>query len=103
MSRDAADYFERAWLLRPLPGSDMVREHVFHPTRKWRFDIAFPSVKLAVEIDGRGRHQTIAGVRADYEKMNEATRLGWRVLRFPATDKARVNQWIAFVKEVLCT
>ena len=86
----------------PLPGWDLTPQYRFHETRRWRFDFAFPSVKLAIEVDGRGRHQTIAGVRADCEKLNEAVRLGWRVLRFPATDKARAHEWAALIKEVLC-
>jgi oligoendopeptidase F len=29
-----------------------VAQHVFHPTRKWRFDFAFLDIFLAVEVDG---------------------------------------------------
>lgn len=86
----------------PLPGWDLTREYRFHPERRWRWDISFPSAKLAIEIDGRGRHQTIAGARSDCEKQNEAVRLGWRVLRFPATDKAKAREWAALIREILC-
>jgi very-short-patch-repair endonuclease len=79
-----------------------VREHKFHPTRRWRFDFAWPSIKLAVEIDGRGRHHTVAGFRADCEKINEAIKLGWRVLRFPATDKKDAPLWVDTVVECMC-
>lgn len=85
-----------------LPGWDLVREYRFHPERRWRWDFAFPSQKLAIEVDGRGRHQTVAGVRSDCEKMNEATRLGWRVLRFPATDRDHAAEWAALIVELLC-
>lgn len=87
----------------PLPGWDLVTQHRFHPTRRWAFDLAFPSQKLAVEVDGRGRHQTVAGVRGDCEKLNEAVRMGWRVLRFPATDKRRAHEWAALIRECLCS
>lgn len=80
-----------------------VREHRFHPTRLWRFDIAFPEQKVAIEIDGRGRHQTVDGVRKDCEKLNEAARMGWRVLRFPATDRLKAREWARFIREVLCS
>lgn len=102
--------FELAWKMSRRPGGeDLAREYVFHPTRKWRFDFAFPSAKLAVEIDGRargnpntpGRHQTVDGVRKDCEKNNEAVRLGWRVLRFPATDRELALDWVLLVKEIL--
>lgn len=62
-----------------------VEEFRFHPKRKWRFDLAWPDRKLAVEIEGgtwaRGRHTRGKGFRGDCEKYNEALFLGWRVLR----------------------
>jgi very-short-patch-repair endonuclease len=65
---------------------DGVLEHRFHPTRRWRFDAAFPERMIAVEVDGgafiKGRHTTGAGFRADCEKLNTAALLGWRVFRF---------------------
>lgn len=78
-----------------------VREYRFHPERRWRFDAAWPSIKLAVEIDGRGRHQTVVGARNDCEKANEAIRLGWRVLRFPAVDKKHADDWVRTILEVM--
>ena len=74
-------------LLSALGVSEWVTQHKFHPTRKWRFDFAWPDLKLACEIDGgifsRGRHVNPRGFIADCEKSNEATRLGWRLFRFP--------------------
>jgi very-short-patch-repair endonuclease len=58
------------------------REFLFHPERKWRFDFAFLDDKLAVEVEGIGRHQTIGGFKKDAEKYNAAALLGWRVLRY---------------------
>ncbi len=62
-------------------------EHKFHPTRKWRADLAFLlPPKLLIEIDGgvfiQGRHSRGAGILKDNEKLNEAAILGFRVLRF---------------------
>lgn len=61
------------------------REYCFHPTRKWRFDFAWPAIKLAVEIEGgtgvKGRHVRPEGFRNDCIKYNEAVILGWFVLR----------------------
>lgn len=61
-------------------------EHRFHPERKWRFDVAWPEEKIAVEIDGgswvHGRHTTGSGFEKDLEKVNAATELGWKVYRF---------------------
>jgi very-short-patch-repair endonuclease len=65
------------------------REHRFHPTRKWRFDFAWPSVMVAVEIEGGtwagGRHNTGAGMAKDCDKYNAATQMGWKVLRFTSS------------------
>jgi very-short-patch-repair endonuclease len=61
------------------------REYLFHPTRKFRFDFAFPAEKLAVEIEGLtregGRHQRRSGYTVDCVKYSEAAVLGWRVIR----------------------
>jgi len=62
-------------------------EYRFHPTRKWRFDAAFPSEHVAVEIEGGvwryGRHNRASGFLKDLEKYNEAAMLGWRIIRTP--------------------
>jgi very-short-patch-repair endonuclease len=63
----------------------MVREHRFDPTRRWRFDAAWPEAKLAVEIEGSG-HRNVVKFRKDTEKYNTAVRLGWRILRFQGCD-----------------
>lgn len=59
-------------------------QYIFHPTRKWRFDYAFPDQKVAVELHGgtwvQGRHTRGIGFQKDREKMNEAVMLGWRVV-----------------------
>lgn|SRR5678816_252263 len=71
------------------------REWVFHPTRKWRWDIAILSESLAIEIDGGlflpgggGRHSRGAGARNDAEKTCEGVILGWRILRV-------LPEWVA--------
>lgn len=62
-----------------------VTEHQFHPVRKWRFDWAWPAHMVAVEIDGGtwsgGRHVRGKGYEDDCVKINEATLLGWKVIR----------------------
>lgn len=84
-------------------GLKFVREHRgWHPERGWRFDFAFPEVKIAVEIEGgvewkgSGRHTTPPGFDEDCRKYNEAAILGWTVLRFTRrmlhTIPAKVEQ-----------
>ena len=65
-----------------------VQQLMFHPTRRWRWDLCWPDRMLAVEVQGAtyaaGRHTRGAGYEADCDKANEAVLLGWRVLRFTA-------------------
>lgn len=80
---------------------ECVREFKFCDSRRWRFDYAIPEAKIAVEVEGGvfkertyvdkttgfikttvgGRHTSGVGFLKDMEKYNEATALGWRVLR----------------------
>jgi very-short-patch-repair endonuclease len=70
---------------------EVVKELRFHPTRRWRFDYAFPSLKVAVEVDGAvwsgGRHINPAGYINDMEKLNNAASMGWLVLRITTDDR----------------
>jgi hypothetical protein len=56
--------------------------------RDWRFDFAWPSVKVAVECEGgvwsRGRHVRGAGFEGDCAKYNAAEAMHWRVFRCTA-------------------
>ncbi len=61
------------------------REYLFHPTRKWRFDFAWPEMMIAVEIEGGiwngGRHTRGLGFEKDCQKYLEAVMRGWKIIR----------------------
>jgi len=86
--------FERLLLRHQLP--QPIREYKFHPVRKWRFDFAWPKIKLAVEIDGGtfagqkmlGNHAIGKRYQEDCIKINAAQLDGWAVLR---ADREMVN------------
>ena len=82
--------FMRLWDMLATDYPIPLREHRFHPKRMWRFDFAWPEYKLAVEIDGGtfigGRHNQGIQFSKDCEKLNAATLLGWRVLRYTTID-----------------
>jgi very-short-patch-repair endonuclease len=63
-----------------------VKEFRFDDTRRWRFDLAWPQFRLAVEVEGgtwvNGRHTRGSGFEKDCEKYNAAALAGWFVLRF---------------------
>ena len=69
---------------------ECVKEHKFHPKRKWRFDYAIPEHKIALEVEGGvwtgGRHIRAQGFLGDMEKYNTATLMGWRVFRTTPDD-----------------
>lgn len=60
-------------------------EFKFHPKRRWRFDMAYPDIKLAIEIEGgiwiNGRHSRGKGFENDCIKYQEAMLLGWDIYR----------------------
>lgn len=62
----------------------------FHPSRRWRFDLAWPARMLAAEIHGAvfqaGRHTSGSGFTADREKMNTAQLYGWTILEFTPAE-----------------
>ena len=100
--RDRVKEFLDAWREAGHPIGDLCTEHAFHPLRTWRFDIAWPSIKVAVEIHGGGfGHQSSAGRRADYEKWNAAAFMGWKLFHmetqnmFAAARLERVQTNIA--------
>lgn len=104
MQTDKAELFWSAWKLLAGQRDEPVAEHRFHPTRKWRFDFAWPDAKVAVEVDGGqwafrgGRHAT----DADREKLNEAAAMGWRVFRFsPRQLKNEPDRCVMLVKSGL--
>lgn len=78
---------ERKFVLywRELKGPAIESEFRFHPERKWRFDFAIPSSKIAIEIEGGmwtgGRHTRGSGYARDCEKYNTAAAMGWRIFR----------------------
>ena len=77
-----------------------VQEHRFDTVRKWRFDLAWPSIRLAFEAKGgaytNGRHTRGAGFEGDIEKYNEAALLGWVVLRGTRSqiESGQALKWI---------
>lgn len=78
-----------------------VSEHRFHSSRMWRFDLAWPRLKVAFEKEGmapgaKSRHTTLAGYAGDCEKYNEAQLLGWLVIRATAKqiESGQASTWL---------
>lgn len=75
-------------------------EHEFHPDRQWRLDLAFPEIKLAIEIDGSGFHTSDKGKRLDQQKRNAAIEFGWRVLSYPARECCVAKRRARIVEQI---
>lgn len=105
------------------------REVKFHPTRRWRFDLAwtflaketmpiddslperstFEAVvvqrikKIALEVEGavwsQGRHTRGSGFVKDMEKYNEAALLGWIVYRV-STNQVTSGEALKLVEKI---
>ncbi|MBL7942097.1 MAG: hypothetical protein JNM00_04990 [Flavobacteriales bacterium] len=77
-------------------GVSVESEVLFHPERKWRFDYAIASRKIAIEYEGifseKSRHTGVVGFTEDCNKYNEAQLLGWRVFRVTALNISGFSQ-----------
>ena len=91
-------------LLQSETGHTWVAEHRFCD-RRWRFDFACPSLMVAIEIEGGaytgGRHTRGTGFIGDMAKYNQATMLGWRVLRY-TPEQFNAGVWIEDIKAFDC-
>ncbi|MCH6167841.1 DUF559 domain-containing protein [Pseudonocardia alaniniphila] len=56
-----------------------------HPVGPYRLDMAYPTIRLAVEYDGRD-HLTPERALRDLDRQAYLTRCGWDVLRFRAVE-----------------
>ncbi len=77
-------------------------EYRFDKIRRFRFDYAYPSIKLALEIEGgiytKQAHGSIKGILRDIEKYNLAVMQGWRVLRI-IPDEYSLDKTIEMIKK----
>jgi len=79
----------QAWLRsNGLPECEF--EHRFYPERMWRFDLAWPESKVAIEVQGGiwgyGRHTRGAALLKEWEKINTAASMGWKILYCQPTE-----------------
>ena len=65
-------------------------EYKFHPERRWKIDVAWPDLKIAVELEGgiftKGGHTRGRGYSRNCEKYNALAMLNWTLLRYTTID-----------------
>jgi hypothetical protein len=83
-----------------------VLEYRFAPPRRWRFDYAWPSLMLALEVEGGvwtgGSHVRGRGYVLDCEKFNAAALAGWTALRV-TTGMVRDGRALALLEQAFPT
>ena len=89
-------------IIKSQLGLEVVKEHKFHPLRKWRFDYAIIELKICIEIEGgiftQGRHIRPMGFIKDMEKYNTAAALGWKVIRIATGDYSSALKYITMIQ-----
>lgn len=80
------------------------REYKFVHDRRFRFDLAIPEKRIAIEFEGgvwsNGRHVRGKGYVNDCKKYNLATMHGWKMLRYTVEDTKRVAWEIIITDEI---
>lgn len=72
--------------LRLLQDASITGWKANHPVAGFRVDVAFPELKLAVEIDGLAFHSDTEDFHHDRVRQNAIALAGWQVLRFTWLD-----------------
>jgi hypothetical protein len=66
------------------------RDYRFDPKRRWRMDLAWPSLMVSCEVDGGewsgGKHSRGLGMQSNCEKLNAALLAGWKPYRFTGSQ-----------------
>jgi very-short-patch-repair endonuclease len=57
--------------------------------QRFEIDVAFPAVRLAIEVDGYAYHSDDGRFQGDRTRQNALIASGWRVLRFTWADLDR--------------
>ena len=104
-------------LVLKAKGVPFETEYRFLPDRQFRFDVAIPDRKIAIEYEGlevtkndfsaidksfykkttKSRHSTNIGYSNDCIKYNLAIVNGWRVLRFTAYNYREFSSFISML------
>lgn len=92
--------FLQEWL-HYYPSSKPVLQHKFHPSRAFRFDFAWPTKKIAVEIQGWGPgHNTHVAMTRDYDRHMEAMLLNWKIIFLTSLHLTKEKKKVATFSKI---
>ena len=102
--RLTADYAGQIAAALNMLGISCEREYRFIKDRRFRFDIALPDHKIAIEFEGgvysAGRHTRSTGYINDTKKYNLATMHNWKLLRYTTEITKELNWEFKIADEV---
>jgi very-short-patch-repair endonuclease len=79
-----------------------VRQHnVAFGTRSRYLDLAYPELRIAIEIDGYRHHSVRTDWVSDQIRNNELVAAGWRILRATAEVRANPDLFIRQVRDLI--
>lgn len=85
MSSKLEDSFAEYWRSHYQGAPSPIPQYMFHEDRNWAFDFIWLDHMVALDIQGgtfvRGKHARGAAMAKDYQKMNNAVLMGWRVFQ----------------------
>jgi hypothetical protein len=81
-----------------------IAEYRFAPPRRWRFDFLFVEQRIAMEVQGgiftQGRHTRGPALLREFEKLNAAAALGYRVL-FVTPQQLQDGEAVRIAREAI--
>jgi very-short-patch-repair endonuclease len=92
--------FRLAWKKR-YPKMKLIDQY---QVGRYRLDFAYPSLKVAIELDGHATHSSTTDIANDRRRQREIERLGWRFIRFGGQEVYRdadacARETYAFIKK----
>jgi hypothetical protein len=105
MTSHLEQQFADLWLSL-YPDIDLHSEYRFSPPRRYRWDFCHLESKIAIEIQGgvwmgKSGHSGGTGLVKDYEKLNLAASLGWRV--FLLADSMITVEYLGSIASTIST
>lgn len=98
MPSNLENQFESLWTYL-FPDIDLNTEVTLIPKRRFRFDYVHEPSKVAIEINGqiwhKGGHSSGKGLQRDYEKLNLAQSLGYKV--FQLSGNMINEEWLNII------
>jgi len=98
------DYVGQISAALNIMGIKHEREYKFLHDRRFRFDIALPEIKLAIEFEGgifaNGAHTRGKHYASDAKKYNLATMHDWKLLRYTSEDTKNINWEFEIAMEI---